>query len=246
MVRLVLFLFLLHAHLHGNSLVRVIVLDDKVLGLPAVNAAASLPLDLEPGEFARLARELLPQRVHVVHVDVRVAHDVRQAAGHQTRDVRNHVGEQGVAGNVEGHAQAHVAGALVQLAVQVALRLCRGSITFAGSVGRGRPRVRDVKLGKHVARRQGHLLDVGRVPGAQDDAAVVGVVAQLVDDLGELVDALARVVGARVRVLGAKVPPLEAVDGAQVAHLAVRQAGPVEELARPVAVPDLDARLGQG
>jgi hypothetical protein len=245
MVRLVLFLVLLHAHLHGDSLVRVIVLDDKVVGLPAVNAAASLPLDLEPGELARLARELLPQGVHVVHVDVRVAHDVRQAARHQTCDVRNHVGEQGVAGNVEGHAQAHVAGALVQLAVQVALRLCL-SITIAGSVCRGRPRVRDVKLGKHVARRQGHLLDVGRVPGAQDDAAVVGVVAQLVDDLGELVDALARVVGARVRVLGAKVPPLEAVDGAQVAHLAVRQAGPVEELARPVAVPDLDARLGQG
>lgn len=233
-----------YTHLHGNGLVRAVVLDDKVLGLPPVDAAARLLLDLEAGEVPRLARELLPQRVHVVDVDVRVAHDVRQAARHQVRGVCNHVRQQRVAGNVEGHAQAHVAGPLVELAVQVAL----GLLSVRGSaVGRrrGRSRVGDVELGKHVAGRQGHLLQVGGVPGAHDDAAVVGVRAELMYDLGELVDALARVVGAGVLVLGAKVAPLEAVDGAQVADLAVRQAGAVEELARSVAVPDLDAGLGQ-
>lgn len=66
------------------------------------------------------------------------------------------------------------------------------------------------------------------------------------DDLGQLVDALAGVVGVGVDVLGAKVPPLEAVDGAQVADVAVRQADAVEELAGAVAVPDLDADVAEG
>jgi hypothetical protein len=65
-----------------------------------------------------------------------------------------------------------------------------------------------------MARREGHLLQVGRVPGAEDDTAIVGVVPQLVDDLGELVDTLARIVGLRVYVFGTKVPPLKPVDGA--------------------------------
>ena len=64
-------------------------------------------------------------------------------------------------------------------------------------------------------------------------------------DARELVDALARVVGLGVDVGGAEMPPLEAVHWAQVAHLAVREAQVVEELARAVAVPDLDALRGE-
>ena len=97
-----------------------------------------------------------------------------------------------------------------------------------------------------MARRQDHLRQVGRVPGAEDEAAVVGVGAEGVDDAGQLVDALAGVVGLGVDVGGAKVAPLEAVDGPEVAGLAVRQAEVVEELARAVAVPDLDALRGEG
>ena len=96
-----------------------------------------------------------------------------------------------------------------------------------------------------MARGQGHLLQVRRVPRRQDDPPVIGVVLELVDDLGQLVDALPRVVRLRIDVLGAKVPPLKAVDGAQVADLAVGEADAVQELARPVAIPDLDARLAQ-
>jgi len=97
-----------------------------------------------------------------------------------------------------------------------------------------------------VAGRQGHDLQVGRVPGAQDDAAVVGRVAQLPDDVGELVDALARVVGVRVDVARAEVPPLEAVDGAEVALGAPGEPDAVEVRAAAVAVPDLDAGRGEG
>ncbi len=91
-----------------------------------------------------------------------------------------------------------------------------------------------------------HLRQVGRVPGAEDEAAVVRVGAEGVDDAGQLVDALAGVVGLGVDVGGAEVAPLEAVDGPEVAGLTVCQTQVVEELARAVAVPDLDALRGEG
>lgn len=85
----------------------------------------------------------------------------------------------------------------------------------------------------------------GRVPRAEQDAAVGRVLLDLADDLGQLVDALARVVGRRVLVLCAKVPPLEAVDGAEVALGAVAEPARGEEGRRAVAVPDVDALLGE-
>lgn len=228
----------LDRHLHGNRLVGVITLDDKILDLPPVDAASLLPPDLQLWKVSRLPLQLRPERLYVVCVDMRVAHDVCEAPRHEIAHVREHVRQQCVAGDVERNAEAHVARALVQLAVQVTL----GLLVLTR---RRRPRVRHVELRKHVARRQRHDLEVLGVPRAHDDAPVVGVRPQLVHHVGQLVDALTRVVRARVDVLGAKVPPLEPVHGAQVAHGAVGQAHAVQELARAVAVPDFDPLLAE-
>lgn len=48
-----------------------------------------------------------------------------------------------------------------------------------------------------------------------------------------------------VNVLGSKVPPLKAIDGSQVTHLAVRQATLIEKLARAIAVPNVNVLGGQ-
>ena len=53
------------------------------------------------------------------------------------------------------------------------------------------------------------MLDLARVPGADDVAATVGVVFQVVDDFGELVDTAA--------VGRTPVAPLRAVDATKVA-----------------------------
>lgn len=217
---------------------RVIALDNKVLRFPTVNATTFLLGDLQFWKSAGLTLQLRVEGIDMVKVDVRVAHDVGEAARYQFADVRHHVCQQCVAGNVERDAQAHVARSLVELAVQMALGLGLGVPVLASGVG-------DVELGKHVARREDHLVHVGGVPGGKDQATVVRVGAQLVDNLGELVDSLARVVRLGVDVLGAKVPPLEAVHGAEVADLAVGEAQVVEELAGAVAVPDLDAGLAE-
>lgn len=120
----------------------------------------------------------------------------------------------------------------------MALGLSLGVVVLSSGVG-------DVKLGKHVARWEDHLLQIGGVPGRKDQTTIVWVGAQLVNNLGELVDSLARVVRLGVDVLGAKVPPLEAIHGTEVADLAVVEAEVVEELARAIAVPDLDAGLAK-
>ena len=75
------------------------------------------------------------------------------------------------------------------------------------------------KIGQHVAGWQSHFLEVCRVPGGKNDTAIVGVVLELVHDLGELVYTLASVVGLCILVFGAKVAPLKTVDGAEVTDL---------------------------
>lgn len=83
------------------------------------------------------------------------------------------------------------------------------------------PRIGDIELSKHVTWRQRHLLQVRRVPGTHDDPAIIWVVLQFVYDLGQLINTLAGIVGLGILVLGTKVTPLKAVDGAQIANLAV-------------------------
>ena len=59
------------------------------------------------------------QWLDVIQVNVCISQSVHEVTWLQVRDVCDHVGEQGVAGNVEGHTQAHVSRPLVQLAGQL-------------------------------------------------------------------------------------------------------------------------------
>jgi hypothetical protein len=62
----------------------------------------------------------------------------------------------------------------------------------------------------------------------------------------KLVNALASIIGFGIHIFGAKVSPLETVDGAKIALFTVRQTYTVEELARAISIPDLDAGLAKG
>ena len=91
--------------------------------------------------------------------------------------------------NILAGKQKYVSAALVELAAELA--------------------VGHVELEEGVAGHQGHLVQVGHVPGADDDAAAVGVGFELFDDFGNLVDMTATRLGPAA--------PLHAVHGAQVA-----------------------------
>ena len=105
---------------------------------------------------ARGARDKLQARLlEVVEIEVRVAERVDELAGLQAGHLRHHHRQQRVGRDVERHAEEDVGGALVELARQPALG--------------------DVELEQAVARRQRHLVDVGRVPRGDDQAARVRI-----------------------------------------------------------------------
>mgnify|MGYP003394306645 CR=1 FL=1 len=109
--------------------------------------------------------------------------------------LRDHVGEQGVAGDVERHAQKDVGAALVKLAAEFGF--------LAGVLRWGH-----IKLKESMAGHQRHLGQLGHVPGAHDDAATVRVVLEGVHHLLDLVDVAATG--------GGPAAPLHAIHRAQV------------------------------
>ena len=150
-------------------------------------------LRIQPHFRQRIGRagELGLYLIQVVQIQVRIAQGVNERSRAQIADLGNHQGQQGIGGDVEGHAQKHVGTALVELA--------------------GQPALGDVELEKGVAGRQRHALDLADVPGADDQAAGIRVAPDLLHDLLHLIDAapVRRPPGA----------PLGAVDGPQIAVL---------------------------
>src|SRR5690606_8699154 len=100
-----------------------------------------------------------------------------------------HVGEQGVARDVERQTEEDIGAALVELEVE--------------------PPVRDLRLKQAVAGLERHPRQVGGVPGGDDLAARGRIAPDELDEPGNLVDL------PPVRPL--PVPPLMAVDGTEIA-----------------------------
>ncbi len=161
-----------------------------------VEDGVGFALDVQCGVSKWFAAELQRYLLMVVAVDVTVATRPDEVAHIQVALLCHHVGEQGVAGDVERHAQEDVGAALVQLAAEFGF--------FAWVLRR-----RYVELEERVAWHEGHLVEFGHVPGAHDDAAAVGIRFECVNDLLDLVNMAA--------VWGGPAAPLHTVHGAEVA-----------------------------
>jgi len=142
-------------------------------------------------QLAGLAGELFAQGIDVVVVDVDVATGPDEVPGREAGDLGDHHRQQAVGGDVEGNTQADIAAALVELAVEAA--------------------VGDLKLEQAVARGQGHVLDLGRVPGGDDHTAAVRIRLDQIQQIRDLIDGTA--IGRRPRA------PLTAVHGTEVTVL---------------------------
>ena len=142
---------------------------------------------------ARLARQLQLHLLVMVAVNVAVSARPDELPHLQIALLRHHVGQQGIAGDVEGHAQKDVGAALVKLATEFAAR--------------------HIKLKKGMAGHERHFVQLGHVPAAHDQAARIGVGFDLLQHLRNLVDMPA--VRCRPRA------PLHTVNGAQVAGFGV-------------------------
>ncbi len=133
----------------------------------------------------------------MVAIEVGVAERVHKVTDPQSGHLRDHVGQQRVGGDVEGHTEEDVGAALIQLARQAATPV--GVISSGGC---------DVELEHGVAGRQRHLRHLGDVPGRDDVPTRVWIGLDRLDHRGELVD--------RVTIGGGPGAPLVAVDRAEV------------------------------
>src|ERR1700722_15678478 len=126
----------------------------------------------------------------VIEMDVPKSMD--ELSGFESADLRYHERQQRVRGDVKGHSQEHVRAPLVKLTTKPLPAIRIGC---------------DIKLKKRMTGHEGHLRQIGHVPGADDEAAAVGTLFYLVDDLGDLADGPA--VGAF------PTPPLFAINGSE-------------------------------
>src|ERR1041384_2958193 len=127
--------------------VRVVVGQLEVLEFEIVDVLHG-GVELHRRQAAWLAGELKSRLLNVVGVKVQIAESVDELTGFQPGDLRDHEREQRVTGDIEGHPQKDIRAALVKLAAQFA---------FA-----------HIKLEQRVARRQGHGINLARVPRGDD------------------------------------------------------------------------------
>ena len=204
------------------------VVDEfEVLHFKLINLS-DLRIQLQLRKRVRHPRQLHLEGLHVIAVHVRVAEGVHEFAALEAANLGQHAGQERVGRDVEGDAEAHVAGSLIHLAAQSGLLVAS-----------------NIELCKDVARRQRHIFESRRVPGRHDDSSALRLVLNRLNNLRELVHALIRVVIVHGLVGGAKVPPLESVNGPQVPLLTVLQSDFVEEFSGSISVPNLDFLVAQ-
>src|ERR1035437_7084301 len=115
------------------------------VGFDEVVDSLAVRVDQEPGECPWRSGQLKPRLVEVVEIEVGVAQGVDQVAGLELTDLGDHHRQQRVGRDVRSETEEYVGRALVELA--------------------GESAVGNVELEHRVARLQGHVLEVGDVPG---------------------------------------------------------------------------------
>src|SRR5262245_32775623 len=125
---------------------------------------------IEPYRRQRLrcARQLPTGLPGVAEIKMRIAKRVYEIARLVASHLCHHLREQRIGCDIEWHAEENVRRTLIELARQFSLG--------------------DIKLKKAVARRQGHLVDLGRVPSGNDEPPRIGIALDHRNDIADLVD----------------------------------------------------------
>lgn len=109
---------MLKGQLHFNSTMRLVANQFEVI-CPEVVDILDTSSDLENWKPTRRPLQLLTERFNVGQIDVSVAQGMYELARPEPGHVSHHARQQGVTGDVEWNAEAHVAGTLVEQARQL-------------------------------------------------------------------------------------------------------------------------------
>jgi len=252
-----------YTHLHRNARMRLIPLDLKVLRLPPIDTTIMVIQNIQLRKLPRFPIQLYFQRIHMIQVNMRVSHRMDKGPSRKITHIGQHVRQKSVRRDIEGDPEPNIARALVELARQYPLLLLHPIRRFStinpvrlthstlSSLAHSilpplSPRKTDIKLRKHMTRRQGHLAQIRRIPRTQYDPPIIRRLPQLPHHLRQLIHTLFRIIRFRIHILGPKMPPLEPVHGSQIPLFTVRKTHGVEKLAGSVTVPDFDAGGGEG
>ena len=132
-------------------------------------------VDVHLGERARLTCELQAGLIQMVEVEVGVACGVDKVAWMEAGHLGYHHEQEAVGGDVEGYTEEGVGTSLVELEAE----------TTVGYV----------ELEQNVTGWEVHIAQIGHIQSGYNQTTAVGVVLNLVDDIGYLVDVSTVVVG---------------------------------------------------
>src|SRR5205807_5988897 len=114
--------------------------------------------------------QLQPRLLKMIEIEMRVAQCMNELAGLVAGHLTNRQREQRIRGDVERDAEKDIGRPLVELT---------GEMVF-----------RDIELEQAMARRQRHPVDVGGVPGGDNQAPGIRTAADGLDDAGNLVNSV--------------------------------------------------------
>ena len=166
----------------------MVVLQLKIFKLEVKNVLY-LRIDPHVGQGPGVAGQLEVSLLQVVGIQMGITEGKDKVPILQLANLGHHHSEQGIGSDIKRHSQKYIGAALVHLTAQFAIG--------------------HIKLEKSMAGRQGHVLDLSHVPGADNEAPGVGIVFDLLRHLTDLVDV--------PLVSGWPAPPLITVNRAQVA-----------------------------
>src|SRR5262245_30014679 len=102
-----------------NGRVRVVADQFEVL-VDEIEQRAHFRIELYVRQRPRLPLQLLVGLVKMVEIEMHVAEAMDELAWSQPGYLRHHDGEQRVGSDVEGYAEEHIGGALIELAGELA------------------------------------------------------------------------------------------------------------------------------
>ena len=159
-----------YRHRRLDRRLRRIALESNVV-VGEIEQAFPRRIEFEPRQGARRARQLQPRLFDMIGIKMGVAECVDEIADLQAASLRHQMGQQRVRGDIERHAEENIGGTLVELAGQATQ-----AVDF-----------RDIELEQAMAGRQSHALDLGRIPGRDDETPRKRIVFDFIHQPGDLV-----------------------------------------------------------
>ncbi len=160
-------LFVLLSYRCHYRRMRVVSLKGEIFILE-IEQALYFRIEFHCWEWSRFSRELEVHLLEVIQIDVCVSRSMDELSWFKSAYLGHHHSQKGIGCDIERNAEECVSASLIKLT--------------------GKLSVRHIELEKAVARREGHLIDLSRIPCTYEHSPAVRVSLYCIDDFRKLID----------------------------------------------------------